>query len=197
MQSYAFLSQDTYTAISSGITAAAVVLVVTLGQFNKGKKRMLVTDYRRGVRFVGGVFAGILEPGSHRFDTRKEQITVVDMRPQPIVIERLGFQTAVGSQGVISIGTELFVRDPHLAAITLREEIKDSYVLVRDTVRSVAAQQVLGGMSDSLSVVAEAITKATNDALGPFGMGISPVEVTELWTGSSPLETAGRSGVVQ
>ena len=194
---YAFLAQDTSAAITSGVMGAVVALLVTIGRLNRGKKRILITDYRRGVRFVGGVFAGILEPGIHRFDTRKEQITLVDMRPQPIVIERLAFQGAVGSPGVISIGTELFIRDPHLAATTLREEIKDAYVIVRDTVRAVAARQVIGGIGDNVSTVADGVTQATNEALGKFGMGVSPVEVTELWAGSPNLQTVGGSGVVQ
>lgn len=191
-----FLSDDTATGISSGVTAAAIILIVTLARLNKGKKRIVITDYRRGVRFVGGVFEGILEPGSYRYDTRKEQITIVDMRPQPIVIERLGFQGPGVRQGVISVGTELLVRNPHLAATTLREEIKDSYVIVRDTVRAVTGCQVFGAAND-IPVVAEAITTAANQELSKFGMGISNVEITELWAGSPQLPTAGVSEVIQ
>lgn len=191
-----FVSDDTVTGLSSGITAFSIVLVVTMAQLNKGKKRILITDYRRGVRFVGGVFTGILEPGSYRYDSRKEQISVVDMRPQPFVIERLTFQGPGVRQGVISVGTELLVRDPHLAATTLREEIKDSYVIVRDTVRAVAARQVFGGANDA-PIVAEAITTAANQELLKFGMGVSNVEITELWAGVPQLPATGVSEVIQ
>jgi len=117
------MTQDFFVNSASFVSLVSVITLTILSQSRRGKKRILITDYRRGVRFVGGVFAGVLEPGSHSFDARKEQITIMDMRPQPVLMERLTFQDALQHQGVVSLGTEFVVRDPQLAATALRDQI--------------------------------------------------------------------------
>jgi hypothetical protein len=192
------MTQNDFVNISSAVSAVSVLTVFVLARRKRGKKRILITDYRRGVRFVGGVFVDVLGAGSHTYDPRKEQVTIVDMRPQPIVIERLVFQDALRHQGLISLGAELLVRDPHLAATALRDQVKDSYILARDTVRNAISQQIVSGR-DSLGAVSEAITKAVRAELGKVGMGISEIEITELWSSSNtaPQQTSSGSMVVQ
>ena len=68
------MTQDGFVGISPMLTALAVVFISFLLQCNKGKQRMLMADYRRGVRCLGGAFAGVLDPGSRRYDIRKEQL---------------------------------------------------------------------------------------------------------------------------
>src|SRR4029077_9395024 len=130
------MTQDFFVNSGSFISLVSVIALTILSQSRRGKKRILITDYRRGVRFVGGVFSGVLEPGSYLFDARKEQITIMDMRPQPILLERLTFQDALKQQGVVSLATEFVVRDPQLAATALRDQIKDCYLLARNAIRT-------------------------------------------------------------
>ena len=163
---------------------------------NRGRKRIVLTDYRRGVHFVDGTFKSVLGPGSYSYDTRKEQIMVVDMRPQPILIERLAFQDALRQDGVISIGTEMLVRDPHLAATTLRDEVKDAYAMVRETVRNSMSKQIAGA-SENYATVADEIKKAVNTEMSRVGMAVSEIEITELSSQFSRPQTAGVSETIQ
>ena len=191
------MAQDPFTTISPLVTFAAVVAAIFLSRRIRRRTRVVITDYRRGVRFVGGVFSGILEAGSHTFDNRKEQITVVDMRPQPILIERLAFQDALNHQGLISIGAELVVRDPQLAASTLRDQVKDAYILARNSIRTAMSQQIVSGTGD-LKGVTGTITNAARSELLKVGMDIADVDVTELWVSPvipQPYTTAGTTVV--
>lgn len=176
------------------LLSAAFVVLVRLR--NRNRKRIVLTDFRRGVHFVNGSFKAVLGLGAYRYDARKEQITVVDMRPQPILIDRLGFQDALRHDGVISVGTELLVRDPRLAATALRDNVKDSYVMVRDTIRMAMSTLVAPG-AESAASVAAAITTAVNAELAKVGMGVSEIEITELFTVLTKSQTIVASGTIQ
>src|ERR1700687_6024646 len=95
-------SQDPSATIGL-ITFTSVVIVIVMARVNRGKKRILIPDYRRGVLFVNGAFVKVLEPGSYPVSALKQQLTIVDMRPQPIVLERIFFQDALKNQGVVSL----------------------------------------------------------------------------------------------
>ena len=193
----ASFASDDYTGLTSGVTAAAVILIVTLGRLQARKKRILITDYRRGVRFVSGAVAGVLGPGTHRYDTRKEQISIVDMRPQPVLVERLVFQDAVNTPALISIASEMRVQDPQLASTALRDQVKDGYAILRDTLRMFVSQQILQPGAESRDALAKALNAAIDTALRKVGMTSSDLEITELWVGMPPVTAATPSGVVQ
>jgi hypothetical protein len=162
----------------------------------RNRKRIVITDFRRGVHFVGGVFKAVLGPGSYTYNARREQITIVDMRAQPIVIERLPFQDVLRHEGVISIGTELLVREPHLAATALRDQVKDSFAIVRETIRRVMTTQVAANHENS-EAVGEAIKVAVNADLANVGIGVSEIEVTELWSPLSPPQSLRAAEIIQ
>lgn len=159
----------------------------------RSRKRILLTDYRAGVHFVGGSLKELLGPGSYTFDSRKEQITVVDLRPQPILIERLAFQNALRQEGVISIGTELVVRDPRLSSTMLREEVKDAYMITRDAIRNAMSKQIATSPEDSSSLQRE-LTQAANADLARVGFAVTEIEITEL---SSQFQNTPLSGAAQ
>jgi hypothetical protein len=190
------MTQDQFMGAFSAIAVVSVLGILLLRQNNTGKKRILLTDYRRGVHFVNGSFKAVLGPGSYRYDARREQISIIDMRPQPILIDRLAFRDALRNEGVISVGTELLVRDPRLAATTLRDQVKDAYVIVRDTLRIVVSNQIAVSRENSVSI-AESIAKAVNTELAKVGMAVSEIEITELWSHASQPQPAEGSVTVQ
>jgi hypothetical protein len=173
------MTKDLIAAVFSGVMLATFVAVCWIHLRNRRKKRIVLTDYRRGVHFVNGTFKEVLGPGSYRYDERTEQITVMDLRPQPIIIERLTFQDALRQEGIISVGTELLIRDSRLAATALRDQIKDAYVIVRDAIRTAMSKQIAAGPEESSSV-ADAVTRAVNAELAKVGLSVSKIEITEL-----------------
>lgn len=172
------MDQDQISGLLVFVFIAVSILALRIRVRNK--KRLVITDFRRGVHFVGGKFKRVLGPGSYTFDTRKEQILVMDLRPQPILIERFAFQDVLRHEGIISIATELLVREPHLASTALRDQIKDSIAMVRESLRQTMSGQVAGGFASG-DAVSAAIKTDVNAALEKVGMGVSEIEVTELW----------------
>jgi hypothetical protein len=181
------VTQDALNSAASIIGPLMVIVTFVLSRRAALRKRIVITDFRRGVRFVGGVFSNVLEAGSYSFDPRKEQITIVDMRPQPFLMERLGFQDALKNPGVISLGAELLVRDPHLAASALRDQVKDAYILARDTVRTAMSKQIVADTADTAGLM-QTLTAALRGELNKVGMDIADIEVTELWSSSATTQ---------
>ncbi|MFZ0635503.1 MAG: SPFH domain-containing protein [Candidatus Acidiferrales bacterium] len=160
---------------------AALALYV-LAMFLRKTQRIFIPEYQRGVRFVKGSFANVLGPGSYRPFTANEQIVVVDMRPQPIILEKISYRDALQNQSFLSIGAEMQVCDAHLAATTLKDQITDSLPAVRDTLRQVVSRGIADRSPEFRSKTAADIMQAVNAELTRFGMKISNVEILELWS---------------
>ena len=82
-------------ALSSFILPSTMAVVVCRLLTRKQRKRLISTRFRRGVQFVGGALSGVLQAGAYTCNPCKDDITVVDMRPHPVWIERLSFEDAV------------------------------------------------------------------------------------------------------
>jgi flagellar basal body-associated protein FliL len=190
-------SQDPTAAISPLLTFTTVVVVLALARLNRGKKRMVIPDYRRGVLFKDGSFVKVLEPGSYRVATQKQQLTIIDMRPQPYLLERIGFQDALKNQGVISLGVDFLVQDPHLAATATRDQIKDALAILRDQMRTVLSQQVSDLSPEGPAKLAETIAAAANKELRKIGMRAAGTEVTEFWCAPTPTTAFSAPTTVQ
>lgn len=169
-----------------------------MGLTNTSTTRLLMLpDFRRGVRFVKGTFADVLEPGSYRINTAKETVTVVDMRPQPMLFERVLYRDALNNPSVISIGADLLVKDPHRAVTTLKDYARDSMPIVQDALQETAAKLVADSSAEGRESVAAAITGAVNEALGKNGLCVTRVEVTELYSQPDPAAVSPSMGIPQ
>jgi flagellar basal body-associated protein FliL len=191
------MSQDPSSTIAPLISTASVVALVLAARLNRGKKRILIPDYRRGVLFVDGTFVKVLEPGSYRVAASKQQVTIVDMRPQPILLERVFFQDALKNQGVISVAVDLLVQDPHLSATMTRDQVKDGVAILRDQLRTVLSQQIADLRPEAPAKLADAIAAAANNELRKIGMRITATEVTEFWSAPMPTSTFSAPATVQ
>jgi hypothetical protein len=186
------VTQDLVNSVASFVLPFSIVVMVLLSRRARMRKRIVITDFRRGVHFVGGVFSRVLEAGSYSFNPRKEQVFIVDMRPQPILMERIAFRDALQQPGVISFAVELLVRDPQLAAGALRDQVKDSYIIARDTLRSALSRQIFP-RTDDLANLANTVATAIRAELGKVGMDISNPEITEFWSNSPALQDSAQS----
>ena len=103
------MNSDTLWSV---VFLGAVLVMLTQRILGRKKPKIYIPDYQRGVKFVDGTFGSILGPGSYEPAGKHQQITVVDMRPQPIVVERVIYQDAIQAPSVISIAAELVISDP-------------------------------------------------------------------------------------
>jgi regulator of protease activity HflC (stomatin/prohibitin superfamily) len=177
----------------SAIILVSLVALVFAFLFRMRKiKRVYITDYMRGVRYVKGSFRDVLGPGSYQPFTRRVTIERVDMRPVPFVLERIFYRDALQSDAVVSIGAQMLVSDPHFASTMLEDKVGDSMPIVRDTLRSVLSRGIMDESPEFRIKAAADITSAANAELSKFGMKIAGVEVTELSSRSGfRSDTAG------
>jgi hypothetical protein len=174
------------------ILVSLVVLVFAFFLHMRKIKRVYITDYMRGVRYVKGSFRDVLEPRSYQPFTRRVTVERVDMRPVPFVLERISYRDALQSNAVVSIGAQMLVSDPHVASTMLKDYVSDSIPIVRDKLRSVLSRGITDESPEFRVKAAEDITLAANAELSQFGMKISDVEVTELSSRSGfRSDTAG------
>lgn len=167
------------------VLGTAVILIWALVRLRRSKN-ILITDFQRGVRFRNGELRDVLEAGSYVFDSVNEQIVVMDLRPRPVLLERLGYQDASHSPSIISIAGELLVTDAHLAATRLKDPVKDTFPTVRDALLGCVKQTITDESSTGRQRIAERIAEAANTELAKVGMRIANIEVTELW--SRPMQ---------
>lgn len=138
-------------------------------------------DYQRGLRFVHGAYTNMLGPGTYAIAATKEHIEIVDMRPQPVILERTFYRDAWNNPALISVGADLLVSDPHLATTTLKDQINDSLPIARDAVRSTLSRGIASEDPGFRIKAAADITQAVNDELDRVGMKIQNVEIVEFW----------------
>lgn len=182
----------------SPVLSVALIIVVSLLSRRKGRKKVVIPDFRRGVT-AGGASLRLLEPGTHIYDPRKGEVALIDMRPQPVLAERLPFRDALQNNGVISVGASLVVRDPLLSATALRDQVKDGVVIIRASLKKAMANQIVahGASGPEADLVRDALLAAINDDLAKVGMGLSEIEITELWVRAPKPLTTLQTDVVQ
>jgi hypothetical protein len=140
-----------------------------------------ITDYTRGVRFAKGAFSGVLGPGAYQFSSRNIHVDIVDMRPVPF-LDRITYRDALQNDSVMSIGAELLVDDPYVAATSLKNRVNDSLPMVREMLGTVARRQIADTSGDSRVRMAADMTAAVNSDLKRVGMKVQNLEITELAT---------------
>jgi regulator of protease activity HflC (stomatin/prohibitin superfamily) len=165
----------------------AVVVVVVVALRMRNKRRVYVTEYQRGLRFVNGAFKEALGPGSYRPLFSGQNIELVDMRPQPVLLEVFPYRDALQHDSYVSLGLELLVDDPYLATKMLKDQVSDSLSVTRDKIRAVMSHTVCDGGPEFAARIAEQITSSVNGELQRLGMKVANVEITEL---SPPRRTA-------
>lgn len=150
--------------------------------------RVYITDYARGLRFKKGAFRNVLGPGSYRPVTRKVHVEIVDLRPVPFILNGIGYRDALQNESFVSIGGEMLVGDPYLAATSAKNRVSDSLPIIRDAVRSAASRAIVDANDEYRARMAEGLTSAVNDRLRGVGMRVTNIEITEIFSRQSKRE---------
>lgn len=178
------MNVDDILTLACSFTAA--ILVSYLFRLKK-IPRIYLTDYMCGLRFDKGSYDGVLGPGGHQPLTRSEHIEVVDMRPMPFLMESIWYRDALGSDSVVSMGAEMLVDDPYLAATSLKDRFGDTLPIVRSILRDTVARAIMERSSDARTKLANDIQANVNAQLHRVGMKIANIEITEMFSrGTSP-----------
>lgn len=154
--------------------------------------RIYLTDYMCGLRFTKGSFDGVMRRGGHQPLTRSERVEIVDMRPVPFLMESIWYRDALQSECVVSIGAEMLVGDPYLAATSLKDRFGDTLPIVRNTLRGAVSRAITDRGQEARAKLADDIEVAVNNELRRIGMRISNVEITEIFSRGMSSQSIGK-----
>jgi uncharacterized membrane protein YqiK len=174
--------------------AVLVVLLVIVARLTARSQRQIILDYQRGIRFQGGKPQAILGPGCHRFQPANEQIIVVDLRDQPVIVERFAYADSTGVNALVSISAAVRVADVHRASTQYRDHVNEAIVALREALRQhLSASRAAEARRERRRYEQELKTQAAIE-LEKLGLALASLEITEVSTPATGL-AAGSSGV--
>jgi uncharacterized membrane protein YqiK len=174
------------------IVAMLVVVIVVVVRLNAKRGRQTILDYQRGIRFEGGKFQEILGPGCHRFHPTKEQITLVDLRNQPIIVERFFYPDSAGENACVSISAGIQIADVHRAIIECNDHVNEAVVLIRNVLRGrLSAKRAVEARCNRRDCEQEIKTHMAGE-LERIGLALTSLEITEV---SSPVTNSAGGSV--
>jgi len=174
-----------------GMLVAIIVLVVRL---NTKRGQQTILDYQCGIRFESGKFQELLGPGCHRFHPSKEQITLVDLRNQPIIVERFLYPDSAGETAWISISVGIQIADVHLAITQCNDHVSEAVVKIRSVLRErLSAKRAIETRRNRRDCEQEIKTQMAGE-LAKIGLALTSLEITEV---SCPVmgSLSGSAGV--
>src|ERR1700730_4632115 len=171
-----------YDQIGALLLVAGVLTSIFLRIRRQRRPTLYITDYQHGLLFVDGVFQEVLGPGPYRPDGSKRQITVVDLRPRLVLVERVFYSNAMQAPSVVSVAAQLKVIDAHAATARLKDITSDSLGVLRDAVRATVSKTVAAHSEQARRATEKEIQKSANGELEKGGMSVSSVEITEAWS---------------
>jgi regulator of protease activity HflC (stomatin/prohibitin superfamily) len=159
------------------LLALVVVVVLLVRVF---VRVVTVHDYERGLRYRGGRFTGLVDPGSHVVIRPINEVRVIDGRPGFILVEGQEVLTADGVPLKVSLAARYVVGDP-VAAITndqdfLRALHVELQLGLRDALSAGSVDEILG----SRAKIGPAVMERTASSLARIGIELLGVEVRDI-----------------
>jgi hypothetical protein len=159
-----------------------VVLLVVVARLTVKSDRQTILDFQRGIRFHEGKPREILGPGCYRFRRSSEQITVVDLRDQPVIVERFAYRDRANENAWISISAAVHVVDAHRATTQCHDHMNEAVVFIREVLRGLSARRASEARRDRHGCEQE-LTMQMASELEKIGLALTGLEITEV---SSP-----------
>jgi len=168
--------------------AGVIILISLIWRFRFGganTRRIIVLEYQRGIKFSDGKFTAVLEPGQYRINN-KGRVDLIDMRPQPFLLEALSCEDKLGGRVVLSLAGEFAVSNPRLSLMSSRDNANEGPVLISKATRdSVSSLGVRDTTDATLGLLRTTLIERLNQELRTVGLEPKNIEITELWTAST------------
>jgi SPFH domain / Band 7 family len=185
------MDTDAFLGASLTITTISLAVLSVWIRRSKAKKRLIVLEFQRGVKFENGAFRAVLEPGSYRIDSKKEQIAIVDMRPLPILIEQCSFQDSHQQAAYLSIAAELVVVDPRAVTKESKDHVNDAVLAIREVIRQVGPGYDASGLKSRRADIECELLERSRKELARLGLTLSQLTVTDTSSNAGMQRTAG------
>lgn len=169
--------------------AGLIILIGLIWRFGFGganMKRILVLEYQRGIKFTGGKFTAVLEPGQYRINDKRHRVDLVDMRPQPFIFEAMACEDKTGARVVLSLAGEFAVCDARLSLLSSRDNGEDGTARIAKVTRETVSNIVVRDTTDAtVALLHTTLLDTLNIELRKIGLEAGKIDITELWAAAT------------
>ena len=158
----------------------AVALFIIVVKFVSNVKRVTIFEYERGVKYVKGRFAEILEPGQYWFFTYHTSITKTDLRPRFVSISG---QEVLSSDGVtlkVSLAAKYEISDPYAAMNKIDDYSQALYLELQLALRQIIGSTAIDELLKKRQTVGEKLMELAASSLEEFGLKLLSVNVKDI-----------------
>lgn len=161
------------------IFLAVVALVIVL-VFREGTGVVTVYEYERGLRYVGGRFCGVLEPGRHWFLPLHESVHKVDVRPRVVVVSGQEVLSADAVSLKATIAAEYEVVDPEKAVNGSQSFVEALYLRLQVALREVVGAAEIDSILADRNALGTQLLEKTAEPVAQLGLRLISVNLRDL-----------------
>ena len=157
-----------------------VVVVLGLLIARAALDAVTVFEYQRGLKFVNGRFAGLVEPGRHWLWRPSHLIQVVDIRESVLHMPGQEVITADGVSVKITLAIRYRIVDPVMALTKVEDFRTSSYLVLQVALREVVASMAIDDLLEHRETIGPAVQEGCSDPVSALGVELVSVQVRDL-----------------
>jgi regulator of protease activity HflC (stomatin/prohibitin superfamily) len=139
-----------------------------------------VHDYERGLRYRGGRFTGLVDPGAHVVIRPFSEIRVIDGRPGFTTVEGQEVLTSDGVPVKVSLAARYVVGDPVAAVTNDQSFLKALHIELQLGLRDALAVGTVDEILAARAKIGPAVMERTASSLAKIGIELLGVEVRDI-----------------
>ncbi len=139
-----------------------------------------VYEYERGLRYVGGRFRGVVEPGRHWFVPFHETIHKVDVRPRVVIVPGQEVLTRDGVSLKVTVAAEYAVVDPDRAVNSVQSFVEALYLRLQVALREIIGAADIDALLKDREGLGGKLLEKTAESAGDLGLGLASVSIRDL-----------------
>ena len=139
-----------------------------------------VFEYQRGLKFVNGRLAGLVEPGRYVLWRPTQRIRVVDVRESILPIPGQEVVTSDGVSVKLSLATRYRIANPVTAYTKIDDVVSASYVLIQVAVREVVGSMGIDEVLERRESIGPAVQDRSAEPVRALGVELVSVQVKDL-----------------
>jgi regulator of protease activity HflC (stomatin/prohibitin superfamily) len=163
-----------------------VVALILIAALSRSWTRVrLVEEHVRGVKYVRGRFAGVLEPGCHRYCPLTTIIRLVNIRT---CFEVISGQEVLSTDGVsmrLSLVAVYRITDPHTVLASVDNIPNMAHTSIQIALREVVSTQKIAALLEQRGTINQQVLELARPRLAKYGVMLDEVSLRDLsFTGS-------------
>lgn len=145
-----------------------------------GLRRVTVFEHERGLKYRGGKFVGLLEPGVHWYTAFGAAVTKVDVRPR---YETVGGQEVLSADNVglkVSLAVKYQITDPYRAVNGVSDYREALYLEAQIALRDLVGATLIDEVLAKRAEIGARLFEIVVPKLEEFGIRLISVEVKDV-----------------